>query len=125
MERCFGRPGLVAISVAQWAFAFGGMVAFGVIVGDSIPSVLRAVWPGLPDMPVLGLLADRRAVIVVFTLCISYPLALYRDIAKVSPSLFWRRSSFLSWLVCVCWCVCVCVMGKGARGREGRLGGWA
>jgi sodium-coupled neutral amino acid transporter 11 len=45
---------------------------------------LRAIWPGLKDMPVLGLLADRRAVIVVFTLGVSYPLALYRDIAKVS-----------------------------------------
>lgn len=84
VERCFGRTGLVAVSVAQWAFAFGGMVAFGVIVGDSIPAVLRAVWPGLHEMPVLGLLADRRAVIVVFTLGVSYPLALYRDIAKVA-----------------------------------------
>jgi sodium-coupled neutral amino acid transporter 11 len=84
VERCFGRPGLVAISVAQWVFAFGGMVAFGVIVGDSIPHVLRAVWPGLGEMPVLGLLADRRVVIAVFTMCVSYPLALYRDIAKVS-----------------------------------------
>jgi sodium-coupled neutral amino acid transporter 11 len=84
VERCFGRTGLVAVSVAQWAFAFGGMVAFGVIVGDSIPSVLRAVWPGLGEVPVVGLLADRRAVIVVFTVGVSYPLALYRDIAKVS-----------------------------------------
>jgi len=84
VEKCFGKPGLIAISVAQWVFAFGGMVAFGVIVGDSIPHVLAAVWPGLKDMPVLGLLADRRAVIVVFTLGVSYPLALYRDIAKVS-----------------------------------------
>jgi len=84
VEKCFGKPGLIAISVAQWAFAFGGMVAFGVIVGDSIPHVLAAVWPGLRDMPVLGLLADRRAVIVVFTMGVSFPLALYRDIAKVS-----------------------------------------
>ncbi len=84
VEKCFGRVGLIAISVAQWAFAFGGMVAFGVIVGDSIPSVLRAVWPGLADVPVVGLLADRRAVIVVFMGGVSYPLALYRDIAKVS-----------------------------------------
>ncbi len=83
VEHCFGRPGLVAISLAQWVFAFGGMVAFGVIVGDSIPHVLRAIWPGLSDIPVLGLLADRRAVIVVFTLSISYPLTLHRDIAKV------------------------------------------
>lgn len=84
VEHCFGKPGLVAISVAQWAFAFGGMVAFGVIVGDSIPHVLQAVWPGLSGIPVLGLLADRRVVIVVFTMSISYPLTLYRDIAKVS-----------------------------------------
>ncbi|KAK3304576.1 transmembrane amino acid transporter protein-domain-containing protein [Chaetomium strumarium] len=86
VEKCFGRTGLVAISVAQWAFAFGGMVAFGVIVGDSIPSVLRAVWPGLREMPVLGLLADRRVVIVVFTLGVSYPLTLYRDIAKLAKA---------------------------------------
>lgn len=84
VEHCFGKPGLIAISIAQWAFAFGGMVAFGVIVGDSIPHVLQAVFPGLSNMPVLGLLADRRVVIVVFILAISYPLALYRDIAKVS-----------------------------------------
>ncbi|KAK4034204.1 transmembrane amino acid transporter protein-domain-containing protein [Parachaetomium inaequale] len=86
VERCFGRTGLVAISVAQWAFAFGGMVAFGVIVGDSIPSVLRAVWPGLREMPVVGLLADRRVVIVMFTMGVSYPLALYRDIAKLAKA---------------------------------------
>ncbi|KAK0704950.1 transmembrane amino acid transporter [Lasiosphaeris hirsuta] len=86
VEKCFGRTGLIAISVAQWAFAFGGMVAFGVIVGDSIPHVLRAVWPGLSGMPVLGLLADRRVVIVVFTMGVSYPLALYRDIAKLAKA---------------------------------------
>ncbi|KAI1842715.1 hypothetical protein JX265_005041 [Neoarthrinium moseri] len=86
VEHCFGRPGLVAISVAQWAFAFGGMVAFGVIVGDSIPHVLQAVWPGLSSIPVLGLLADRRVVIAVFILAISYPLTLYRDIAKLAKA---------------------------------------
>lgn len=86
VEHCFGKTGLIAISVAQWAFAFGGMVAFGVIVGDSIPQVLRTVWPGLADMPVLGLLADRRVVIAVFTLGISYPLTLYRDIAKLAKA---------------------------------------
>lgn len=83
VEKCFGRSGLIAISLAQWLFAFGGMVAFGVIVGDTIPHVLQAVWPGLRDMPVLGLLADRKVVIVVFILGVSFPLTLYRDIAKV------------------------------------------
>lgn len=86
VEHCFGRAGLVAISVAQWVFAFGGMVAFGVIVGDTIPHVLVAVWPGLASVPVLGLLTDRRAAIAVFVLGVSYPLTLYRDIAKVRAS---------------------------------------
>ncbi|KAH7356658.1 amino acid transporter-like protein [Rhexocercosporidium sp. MPI-PUGE-AT-0058] len=86
VEHCFGKTGLIAISVAQWAFAFGGMVAFGIIVGDSIPHVLAAVFPGLGDIPVLGLLTNRRAVIVIFILGISYPLSLYRDIAKLAKA---------------------------------------
>ena len=83
VEHCFGRTGLIAISVAQWVFAFGGMVAFGVIVGDTIPHVLMAVWPDLSNIPVLGLLTDRRVAIAVFCMGISYPLTLHRDIAKV------------------------------------------
>ncbi|ROT43722.1 hypothetical protein SODALDRAFT_327931 [Sodiomyces alkalinus F11] len=86
VEHCFGRPGLIAISLAQWIFAFGGMVAFGVIVGDSIPHVLTAIWPGLRDVPVLGLLANRQVVIAVFVLGVSYPLSLYRDIAKLAKA---------------------------------------
>lgn len=92
MQYCFGRTGLIAISVAQWAFAFGGMVAFCIIVGDTIPHVLGALFPALRDMAFLWLLTDRRAVIVLFVLAVSYPLSLYRDIAKVihqdrSPSI--------------------------------------
>lgn len=88
VEKCFGKSGLIAISVAQWAFAFGGMVAFGVIVGDSIPNVLRAIWPSLKEEAakgtLVGWLVGRQGVILVSTLGVSYPLALYRDIAMVS-----------------------------------------
>lgn len=83
MQHCFGKSGLVAISVAQWAFAFGGMVAFCIIIGDTIPHVLAAVFPSLSETPVLWLLTDRRATIVLFVLGMSYPLSLYRDIAMV------------------------------------------
>ena len=84
VQHCFGKSGLVAISIAQWAFAFGGMIAFCIIVGDTIPHVTEALFPGLKDIKFLWLLTDRRAVIVLFTLGVSYPLSLYRDIAKVS-----------------------------------------
>ncbi|KAF2759523.1 hypothetical protein EJ05DRAFT_450564 [Pseudovirgaria hyperparasitica] len=86
VQHCFGKPGLIAISVAQWAFAFGGMIAFCIIVGDTIPHVLIALFPGLEDMSFLWLLTDRRAVIVLFILGISYPLSLYRDIAKLAKA---------------------------------------
>lgn len=84
MEHCFGKSGLVAISIAQWAFAFGGMTAFCIIIGDTIPKVLGGFFPALHDMPVLWLLTNRRAMIVLFVLGASYPLSLYRDIALVS-----------------------------------------
>jgi len=66
--------------------AFGGMVAFCVIVGDTIPRVLDALFPSLSDTPFLWLLTNRRAIIILLILGISYPLSLYRDIAKVDPS---------------------------------------
>ncbi|KAJ6031203.1 hypothetical protein N7540_001935 [Penicillium herquei] len=86
MQYCFGKTGLIAISIAQWAFAFGGMVAFCIIVGDTIPQVLGALFPSLREMSFLWLLTDRRAVIVLFVLGISYPLSLYRDIAKLAKA---------------------------------------
>ncbi|KAK7568695.1 amino acid transporter [Phyllosticta citricarpa] len=86
VQHCFGSSGLIAISVAQWVFAFGGMVAFCVIIGDTIPHVMEALFPSLPDTPFLWLLTDRRAIIVLFILGISYPLSLYRDIAKLAKA---------------------------------------
>lgn len=86
LQKCFGKPGLVAISIAQWAFAFGGMIAFCIIIGDTIPHVATALYPSIADAPVLWLLGNRRAVIVIFTLGISYPLTLYRDIAKLAKA---------------------------------------
>ncbi|PLB54416.1 amino acid transporter [Aspergillus steynii IBT 23096] len=86
MQHCFGKSGLIAISIAQWAFAFGGMIAFCIIVGDTIPHVFSAMFPSLRDTSFLWLLTDRRATIVIFVLGISYPLSLYRDIAKLAKA---------------------------------------
>jgi len=61
------------------------MIAFCIIVGDSIPHVMAALFPSLPNTPFLWLLTDRRAVIIIFILGVSFPLSLYRDIAKVTP----------------------------------------
>lgn len=58
-------------------------MAFCVIIGDTIPQVMDHLFPSLEDMPFLWLLTNRRAVMILLILGISYPLSLYRDIAKV------------------------------------------
>lgn len=62
---------------------FGGMIAFCIIIGDTIPHVIAAVFPSLETAHFLWLLTDRRAVIIILVLGVAYPLSLYRDIAKV------------------------------------------
>lgn len=63
------------------------MLAFCVIVGDTIPRVMDALFPSLANMSFLWLLTSRRAVMVMLILGISYPLSLYRDIAKAMTTL--------------------------------------
>ncbi|KAG1734746.1 amino acid transporter [Suillus paluster] len=84
MNSCFGPSGRAAVSFFQFSFAFGGMCAFGIIIGDTIPHVIRSIFPTLDTMPVLSLLTNRQFIIVLCTTCVSYPLSLYRDIHKLS-----------------------------------------
>lgn len=60
------------------------MCAFGIIIGDTLPHVMRSVFPHLESIPVLKLLVNRQFVIALCTICISYPLSLYRDIHKLA-----------------------------------------
>ncbi|KAF9921628.1 hypothetical protein FBU30_008312 [Linnemannia zychae] len=86
LEFCFGKMGLIMISIFQFIFAFGAMCAYTVIVGDTLPHVLQALIPGIEDWPVLGFLAKRSFVIIFCTVLISYPLSLYRDISKLAKT---------------------------------------
>ncbi|RSH77368.1 uncharacterized protein EHS24_003328 [Apiotrichum porosum] len=86
IRHCFGPMGSGAVSFFQFAFAFGGMCAFNVIIGDTIPQVLDFVFPFLGEHAVLNLLVDRRFVIVLCTAAVSFPLSLHRDIVKLSKS---------------------------------------
>jgi len=84
MHHCFGSSGRAAVSFFQFAFAFGGMCAFGIIIGDTIPHVIRSIFPHLSEVPVLFLFTKRQFIIALCTICVSYPLSLYRDIHKLS-----------------------------------------
>ncbi|KAG0273193.1 hypothetical protein BGZ95_010990 [Linnemannia exigua] len=86
LEFCFGKAGLIMISIFQFIFAFGAMCAYTVIVGDTLPHVLQALIPGIEDQPVFGFLARRSFVIIFCTVLISFPLSLYRDISKLAKT---------------------------------------
>ncbi|AOW06081.1 transmembrane amino acid transporter protein-domain-containing protein [Yarrowia lipolytica] len=87
-RKCFGKTGLIAISLAQGCFAFGGSIAFCVIIGDTIPHVLGALFPSLLGGEDSGpsILVNRQFIIVICTCLISYPLALNRNIAHLAKA---------------------------------------
>lgn len=60
------------------------MCAFGIIIGDTIPHVIRSIFPNLSTIPVLKLFTNRQFIIALCTACVSYPLSLYRDIHKLA-----------------------------------------
>ena len=85
---CFGVWGKIVLLVSICSFAYGGCMAFCVIIGDTIPHILKAFIPESitrSDGP-LGWLFARNTIIVLFTTCISYPLSLNRDISKLAKA---------------------------------------
>lgn len=52
--------------------------------GDTIPHVIRSIFPKLYSIPVLSVFANRQFIIALCTICVSYPLSLYRDIHKLA-----------------------------------------
>lgn len=62
------------------------MCAFSVIIGDTIPHVIVYLIPAMTEYSFLRFLVDRRTIIVICTIGISFPLSLHRDIVKLSKS---------------------------------------
>lgn len=86
---CYGKWGKVLLLVSISSFAYGGCMAFCVIIGDTIPHVLKSMLPKSitnPDTSVIGWMFERNVIITVFTACISYPLSLNRDISKLAKA---------------------------------------
>lgn len=86
VRKCFGTSGRWIVAGAQGAFAFGGSVAFCIIIGDTIPHVLVALVPSLANIPVVKWLVRREGIMILVTAGISYPLALHRDIGKLAKA---------------------------------------
>ncbi|GAB5591375.1 hypothetical protein Unana1_06275 [Umbelopsis nana] len=86
MDFAFGRPGRIAISIFSFIFAFGAMCAYCVIIGDTIPHVIRSLVPTIDSIPILWMFSNRRLCITFFTVTVSWPLSMYRDISKLAKT---------------------------------------
>ncbi|CUM68360.1 uncharacterized protein PRCAT00006082001 [Priceomyces carsonii] len=86
--KCYGQTGRYILLLSISLFAVGGCMAFSVIIGDTIPHVLKAFIPDSitnDDSPV-GWIFKRNTIIILSITCISYPLSLNRDISKLEKA---------------------------------------
>ncbi|SCU96690.1 LADA_0H02234g1_1 [Lachancea dasiensis] len=80
VEFAMGKKGKLLILLTNGLFAFGGCIGFSIIIGDTIPHVLRAFFPGHEG------LFHRNVIITLVTCFVSLPLSLNRDISKLSKA---------------------------------------
>eukprot|EP00906_Rhabdomonas_costata_P017076 RCo024575 len=90
--KLFGRPGRLIAAGSMFAMAFGAMLAYLMIIGDTVPVVLRAI----TGIAVLG---RRRLMTYVTAVLICFPLSAVRDIGVLG------NTSFLSTLAVALICV--------------------
>lgn len=86
VEYCFGKTGKVVIIMTQALFAFGGAIGFCIIIGDTFPHILRSFFPSYKDNGFLKFLLGRNVIIVLVTMCVSFPLSLSKDISKLAKA---------------------------------------
>ncbi|CAK9807859.1 Putative sodium-coupled neutral amino acid transporter 11 [Anthophora plagiata] len=86
MRASFGRPGFYILTTLQFIYPFIAMVSYNVVVGDTVTKVLIRV----TGMSETSIFAHRQVVIFFATLCITIPLCLYRNVARLA------KISFLS-----------------------------
>ncbi|XP_053327669.1 putative sodium-coupled neutral amino acid transporter 11 isoform X1 [Spea bombifrons] len=79
VSRTFGFPGYVILSLLQFLYPFAAMVSYNIITGDILPKILLRI----PGVSTESILADRRFAILLTTVVVTLPIALYRNMQKL------------------------------------------
>eukprot|EP00667_Euglena_gracilis_P009769 EG_transcript_9931 len=88
-QHLFGPAGFYTAAACMWTFAAGAMLAYLVLIGDTVPVVLLR----LTGVEVLG---QRRLVTFLCAVLVCLPLSAFRDIGRLG------HTSFLSiFAVCI------------------------
>ncbi|KAG8432387.1 hypothetical protein GDO86_016867 [Hymenochirus boettgeri] len=79
VSKTFGLPGYLLLSALQFLYPFAAMISYNIVTGDILPKIIQRI----PGVSPTSLYANRTLVIVVTTLCITLPIALYRDMERL------------------------------------------
>ena len=85
ISHTYGNFGKIVVLFSQGFFAVGGSIGFTIIIGDSIPHILRSVFSEqVKESALLSFLLSRNF-IITFCICfICFPLSLIRDISLLA-----------------------------------------
>eukprot|EP01041_Mallomonas_annulata_P008012 gene8012-16410_t len=75
-EHLLGPAGFYAAAISMFLFAYGAMVAYMVIIGDTVPSILFHIYDGNSAI-------ERDLVMLVTAVSIILPLCLYKDMSSL------------------------------------------
>lgn len=83
----YGTFGKIVVLLSQGLFALGGSIGFTIIIGDSIPHVLRSIFEdSIEESAILDFLLSRNVIIIVCVCFICFPLCLIADISKLAKA---------------------------------------
>jgi amino acid permease len=85
-EHLLGQRGYYAAVISMFLFAYGGQLAYLIIVGDTIPLVLKLIFSS--SLPASSIMFNRQFIICFFGLFVILPLCLLRDMGKLAWSSF-------------------------------------
>ncbi|TPX58232.1 hypothetical protein PhCBS80983_g03265 [Powellomyces hirtus] len=94
VQKNFGKAGMIFYAAAAFLFAFGGMTAYSVVIGDTIPVIIRAATGFTDDVDIMngGLLTrffmDRRVIVALTSFLVLLPASAPKRISKMSWTSF-------------------------------------
>ncbi|KAJ3397527.1 2-oxoglutarate dehydrogenase complex E2 component [Lobulomyces angularis] len=80
MKFSFGKPGELFLNITFLLLAMGSILAYTVILADILPDIMRTLLPSAKD----SLLLSRRALIIIVSVGLLFPVSLSRSMAGLA-----------------------------------------
>eukprot|EP01083_Nonionella_stella_P014511 40731_1 len=79
MQYAFGNAGFYMASTAIFGFAYGAMIAYHIVIGDTIPKIFQTMYPE-------SILCNRSLVVGLYSIVFMLPLSLLKNMASLDKT---------------------------------------